>query len=339
MSVKRLGKQTVAMSNPPSIAAAACVGGKKEGEGPLRKYFDYISTDSRFGAKSWEKAESSMLKMCYGIACDKAKTPPSDIEYVFSGDLLNQCAGSAYAMRDCGTPYFGLYGACSTMAEGLSLAAMSIDGGFCDTAVAATSSHFCSAERQFRYPLQYGSQRSPTAQWTVTGAGVLILKAKGPGPYVTHITTGVITDAGVTDMNNMGAAMAPAAYETLSAHFRDTGRGPDYYDAIVTGDLGVVGGDILRDLFAMDGVDLGVRYMDCGRLIYYIEGQDAHGGGSGCGCSACVLAGHLLHGMLEGNWPKLLFAATGAMMSPTTNQQGESIPGICHAVALDMTKG
>lgn len=335
METKRLGKQTVRLSTPPSVAGAACVGGKKEGEGPLREHFDYLSADSRFGTKSWEKAESAMLKMCYSIACDKAKVSPSDMEYVFSGDLLNQCAGSAYAMRECGAPYFGLYGACSTMGESLSLAAMAIDGGFCSTAAAATSSHFCSAERQFRYPLQYGSQRPPTAQWTVTGAGAVILRDQGPGPYITHITTGVITDAGVTDMNNMGAAMAPAAYETLTAHFRDTGRDPDYYDAIVTGDLGVVGSNILRDLFAKDGVELGIRYMDCGRLIYAIEYQDAHAGGSGCGCSASVLCGHLLHGMAEGFWKKLLFAPTGAMMSPTTNQQGESIPSICHAVALE----
>ena len=276
-----------------------------------------------------------MLRLCYATACDKAKTPPSDIEYVFSGDLLNQCAGSAYAMRECGAPYFGLYGACSTMAESLSLAAMMIDGGFCVTAAAATSSHFCSAERQYRYPLQYGNQRPPTAQRTVTGAGAVILGAEGPGPYVTHITTGIIHDAGITDMMNMGAAMAPAAYDTLTAHFRDTGHGPEYYDAIVTGDLGVVGSDILRELFAMDGVDLGVRYMDCGRLIYYLRGQDAHSGGSGCGCSAAVLCGHFLHGMAAGQWKKLLFSATGAMMSPTTNQQGESIPAICHAVALE----
>ena len=335
METKRIGKQTVRLARQPSIAAAACVGGKKEGEGPLRKYFDHLSDDSRFGAKSWEKAESAMLRLCYATACDKAHTPPSEVEYVFSGDLLNQCAGSAYAMRDCGAPYFGLYGACSTMAESLSLAAMAIDGGFCETAAAATSSHFCSAERQYRYPLQYGSIRPPTAQRTVTGAGALILKAEGPGPSITCVTTGVITDAGVTDMNNMGAAMAPAAYSTLSAHFRDTGRGPEYYDAIVTGDLGAVGSDILRELFRLDGIDLGVRYMDCGKLIYYGRGQDVHAGGSGCGCSAAVLCGHLLHGMAAGTWNKLLFAATGAMMSPTTNQQGESIPAICHAVALE----
>ncbi len=333
-----MGNQTVKLTGQPSILASACVGGKQEGKGPLRKHFDYLSEDSRFGAKSWEKAESAMLKMCYAIACDKAKLPPSDIEYVFSGDLLNQCAGSAYAMRECGVPYFGLYGACSTMGESLSLAAMAIDGGFCSRAAAATSSHFCSAERQFRYPLQYGCQRPPTAQWTVTGAGAVILGAQGDGPYITHLTTGVITDAGVTDMNNMGAAMAPAAYETLTAHFADTGRGPDYYDAIVTGDLGVVGSDILRDLFRRDGIDLGIRYMDCGRLIYAIEYQDAHSGGSGCGCSASVLCGHLLHGMGDGLWDRLLFAPTGAMMSPTTNQQGESIPAICHAVAIENTR-
>ena len=335
METKRLGKQTVRLAHPPVIAASACVGGRKEGEGPLRHCFDYLSEDSRFGAKSWEKAESAMLKMCYGLACDKAKTPPGDVEYVLSGDLLNQCAGSAYAMRDCGAPYFGLYGACSTMAESLSLAAMLIDGGFCRIAAAATSSHFCSAERQYRFPLQYGCQRAPTSQWTVTGAGAAIVKADGKGPRVTHITTGVITDAGVTDMMDMGSAMAPAAYSTLTAHFAETGRAPDYYDAIVTGDLGVVGSDILRELFRIDGIDLGVRYMDCGRLIYYIDGQDAHAGGSGCGCSASVLCGHFLNGMAEGKWNKLLFAATGAMMSPTTNQQGESIPAICHAVSIE----
>ena len=335
MEYKRLGKQSVKLTLQPSLAGAACVGGKMEGEGPLRKHFDLISPDSRFGAKSWEKAESAMLDKCYTLACEKAGLAIGDPEYVFAGDLLNQCAGSAYALRNCGSPYFGLYGACSTMGESLALAAMMIDGGFARCTAAATSSHFCSAERQFRYPLQYGNQRAPTAQWTVTGAGVVILRDTGPGPYVTHVTTGIVADAGVTDMANMGAAMAPAAYSTLTAHFEDTGRSPDYYDVIVTGDLGVVGSDILRDLFARDGVQLGPRYMDCGRLIYYIESQDAHAGGSGCGCSAAVLAGHLLHGMQEGFWKKILFAPTGAMMSPTANQQGESIPGICHAVALE----
>ena len=335
METKRTGRQTVYLPSQPSVLAAACVGGKKEREGPLRKYFDVLSEDSRFGEDSWEKAESEMLRQCFSIACEKASIAPADVGYIFSGDLLNQCVGSAYAMRGADAPYFGLYGACATMAEGISLAAMLIDGGFCDTAAAATSSHFCSAERQYRFPLQYGSTRAPTAQRTVTGAGAMILSSEGGGPYITCVTTGIIADAGITDMANMGAAMAPAAHSTLSAHFCETGREPSYYDAIVTGDLGVVGSELLRELFARDGVELGVRYMDCGRLIYYLESQDVHSGGSGCGCSASVLCGHFLHGMREGLWNRLLFAATGAMMSPTTNQQGESIPAICHAVAIE----
>ena len=323
------------MSSPPSIVPYGSAAGRMEGEGPLGSCFDYVSEDSTFGENTWEKAESRLQQHALEQALIRGCISEGEISFMFAGDLLNQCTASAYSMRDTGISFFGLYGACSTMAESLSLAAMLIDGGFCSIAAAATSSHFCSAERQYRYPLQYGSQRPPTAQWTVTGAGAAILKAEGAGPYITHITTGVITDAGVTDMSDMGSAMAPAAYSTLSAHFAETGRGPDYYDAIVTGDLGVVGSDILRELFAMDDIDLGVRYMDCGRLIYYIDSQDAHAGGSGCGCSASVLCGHFLKGMAEGKWNKLLFCATGAMMSPTTNQQGESIPAICHAVAIE----
>ena len=339
LATKHLGKQTVRLSHPPSIAAGACVVGKKEGEGPLRQWFDYISEDSYFGEKTWEKAESAMLRQCFSLACDKAKIAPSDVDFLFAGDLLNQCAGSSFALRDSGRPIFGLYGACSTMGESLSLAAMTVDGGYADFAAAMTSSHFCSAERQFRFPLEYGGVRTPTAQWTVTGAGALILSAEGPGPYVTHVTTGRIVDAGITDANNMGAAMAPAAYETIRTHFEDTGRTPDYYDAIVTGDLGMVGQDILRDLFRKDGVDLGILYMDCGMLIFDAAAQDVHAGGSGCGCSASVLCGHLLHCMTENRWPRLLFCATGALMSTTTAQQGESIPGVCHAVALEMERG
>ena len=339
LNAKRLGRQTVALAAPPSLAAGACVAGKKEGEGPLRQWFDYISEDSYFGQKSWEKAESSMLARCFSLCCDKAKTPPSDIEYLFAGDLQNQCTGSTFASRDLPVPYFGLYGACSTMAEALSLAAMVIDGGFATVAAAMTSSHFCSAERQYRLPLEYGGQRTPTAQWTVTGAGALLLKAEGPGPYVTHITTGRIIDAGVKDANNMGAAMAPAAYETLKAHFADTGRLPSDYAAIVTGDLGAVGHAILTDLFLQDGTDLGRNSADCGMLIFDPQKQDVHAGGSGCGCSASVLCGHILQRMTSGEWPRVLFAATGALLSPTTALQGESIPGICHAVALDCARG
>jgi len=338
MSTKRLGRQTVRLQHPPAIAAGGCVVGPKEGEGPLRERFDRICEDPYFGAESWEKAESTMLQQAFSIACDKAGIAPGQLEYIFTGDLLNQCTGSAFALRDSGVPYFGLYGACSTMAESLSLAAMTIDGGFADKAAALTSSHFCSAERQFRLPLEYGGQRTPTAQWTVTGAGALILTSEGSGPYVTHVTTGKIVDAGITDAGNMGAAMAPAAYDTLRCHFRDTGRTPQYYDAIVTGDLGMVGHDIVRELFARDGIDLGRLFLDCGLLIYSREGQDVHAGGSGCGCAASVLAGHLLRQITEGGWRRILFAATGALMSPTTTLQGESIPGICHALAIEMER-
>jgi stage V sporulation protein AD len=338
MAEKHRGAQTLRLSLQPSVLGSAAVAGKKEGQGPLKHTFDYISEDSRFGEKSWEKAESAMLRKCFSLACDKTGIAGASLNYIFSGDLLNQCAGSAFALRDTGVPYFGLYGACSTMAESLSLAAMAIDGGFADTAAALTSSHFCSAERQFRFPLEYGSVRTPTAQWTVTAAGAVLLGGAGPGPYVTHVTTGRITDAGITDANNMGAAMAPAAYDTLTAHFADTGRSPAYYDAIFTGDLGKLGQEILRELFARDGVDLGVRYMDCGVLMYDIRAQDTHSGGSGCGCSASVLAGHILKAMGQGVWSRVLFAATGALMSPTTALQGESIPGICHAVALERSR-
>ena len=221
------------------------------------------------------------------------------------------------------------------MAEGLGLAALLVDGGYFESAAAATGSHFCSAERQFRYPLEYGGVRTPTAQWTVTGAGCVVLSREGAGPYVTRFTPGRIVDAGIKDMANMGAAMAPAAYDTLKRHFEQTGRAPGYYDVVLTGDLGRLGQEILRDLFAADGVDLGPNYMDCGVLIYDIERQDTHCGGSGCGCSASVLTGHFLRGMRDGLWRRVLFAATGALMSPTTAQQGESIPAICHAVAIE----
>ncbi|MGN1001670.1 MAG: stage V sporulation protein AD [Oscillospiraceae bacterium] len=335
MSGKHIGKQTVQLQNPPVIAAGAAVVGKKEGEGPLRERFDYISQDSYFGQKSWEKAESTMLKQCFGLACDKAGLAPSSLQYILAGDLLNQCTGSSFAVRDSNVPFFGLYGACSTMGESLSLAAMLIDGGFADTVCAMTSSHFCSAERQFRLPLEYGGQRTPTAQWTVTGAGALILKNSGSGPHVTHITTGKIMDAGVTDANNMGGAMAPAAYETLKAHFEDTGRIPGYYDAVITGDLGQFGHEILEDLLRAEGYEFSNIFTDCGMLIFNCREQDVHAGGSGCGCAASVFAGHILKCMQEGLWNRVLFAPTGALMSPTSSMQGESIPGICHAVAIE----
>ncbi|MBS1418628.1 MAG: stage V sporulation protein AD [Firmicutes bacterium] len=332
---KRLGKQTVKLQNPPAILSYAAVAGKKEGEGPLKACFDYISDDSYFGEKTWEKAESHMIKQCFSVACDKGKIAPSALDYIFAGDLLNQCVSSAFAMKDSHVPYFGLYGACSTMAESLSLAAMTIDGGYANTVCALTGSHFCSAERQYRFPLEYGGQRPPTAQWTVTGAGAVILGSSGQGMKITHVTTGSINDAGINDANNMGSAMAPAAYDTLKAHFADTGRTPDYYDAIFTGDLGALGHDILQALFKADGVELGPRYMDCGVLMFDLNAQEVFCGGSGCGCCASVLGGHILRGMEKGVWRRILLAATGALMSPTSSQQGDSIPGICHAVAIE----
>ena len=331
---KRVGKQTLYLPSTPAVLGYAAVAGKKEGEGPLRERFDYIGEDSYFGEKSWEKAESHMLKQCFELACDKAKLPPSELDYVLAGDLLNQCVSSAFAMRDCSVPYLGLYGACSTMAEGLSLAALLVDGGYAAHACALTGSHFCTAERQYRFPLEYGGQRTPSSQWTVTGAGAVILGARGT-IRITHVTHGKIVDAGIKDPNNMGSAMAPAAFDTIRAHFRDTGRSPADYDAIITGDLGALGHDILAALFKADGVELGPRYMDCGVLIYDLNTQNVNAGGSGCGCSASVLGGHILKAMEDGVWRRVLFAATGALMSPTSSQQGESIPGICHALVLE----
>ena len=331
---KRVGKQTLYLPSAPAVLGYAAVAGKKEGEGPLRERFDYIGEDSYFGEKSWEKAESHMLKQCFELACDKAKLPPSELDYVLAGDLLNQCVSSAFAMRDCSVPYLGLYGACSTMAEGLSLAALLVDGGYSDQACALTGSHFCTAERQYRFPLEYGGQRTPSSQWTVTGAGAVILGGQG-SIRVTHVTHGKIVDAGIKDPNNMGSAMAPAAFDTIRAHFRDTGRSPADYDAIITGDLGALGHDILAALFKADGVELGPCYMDCGVLIYDLNTQNVNAGGSGCGCSASVLSGHILKAMEDGVWRRVLFAATGALMSPTSSQQGESIPGICHALVLE----
>ncbi len=332
---KRLGRQTVQLPSAPSILAYAGIAGQKEGEGPLRERFDYLSEDSYFGEKTWEKAESHMIKQCFALACDRAGLAPSSLDYIFAGDLLNQCVSSSFALKDSRAPYYGIYGACSTMAESLSLAAMMVDGGYAATACAVTGSHFCSAERQYRFPLEYGGQRPPTSQWTVTGAGAVILGTGGAGLRITHVTTGAITDAGITDANNMGAAMAPAAYNTLKVHFSDTGRSPADYDAIFTGDLGALGHDILQTLFDRDGVRLGANYMDCGVLIYDLTTQDVHAGGSGCGCSACVLGAHILKAMEKGVWNRILFAATGALMSPTSSQQGDSIPGICHAVVIE----
>ena len=323
--------QTLRLVKPVYAVSWAAAGGQKEGDGPLGQGFDWISEDSYFGCDSWEKAESAMIRGALVRCLEKAGRQP---DCILGGDLLNQCISSAFAVKDTGLPYLGLYGACSTMAEGLGLAALLTEGGL-SAACALTGSHFCAAERQYRFPLEYGGQRTPTAQWTVTGAGAVLAAKEGRGPRITHVTPGRIVDAGITDACNMGAAMAPAAFDTILAHFRDTGRSFDDYDAVFTGDLGAIGHDILQDLLQREGLSPGMKYLDCGVLIYDLKTQDVHAGGSGCGCSAAVLCAHILPAMTRGVWRRVLFAGTGALMSPLSCQQGCSIPAVCHVVALE----
>lgn len=334
MESNHRGRRSIVFPQPPAILAYASVAGKKEAQGPLRTSFDLTSDDTSFGQKTWEKAETQMQKQALRIALNKAKLEESALDAAFLGDLLNQCIGSTFSLRNSEVPAFGLYGACSTMAESLLLAGMAVSGGFCRRALAMTSSHFASSERQYRFPLGYGGQRTPTAQWTVTGAGAVILGVEGAGPFLRNATIGTIVDAGIKDANNMGAAMAPAAFETLRAHFDDLHRAPEDYDLIVTGDLGKLGSELVRELFSREGVRLKERYQDCGVLIFDTEKQDVHCGGSGCGCSASVLCGYLLNKLRSGEIRNLLFCGTGALLSPLSTQQGESIPAVCHAVAI-----
>ena len=254
---------------------------------------------------------------------------------VLSGDLLNQCIGSSFSLRNTGIPHLGLYGACSTMAESLLMASMAVGGSFFDHAVAMTSSHFASSERQYRFPLGYGGQRTPTSQWTVTGAGAALVCREGNGPRITACTIGTVTDLGIKDANNMGAAMAPAAYATINSHLKDLNKEPEDYDLIVTGDLGQCGKETLLALARKDGLSLGGRLEDCGTLIFDRENQDVHAGGSGCGCSAVTLCGYLLNKLQKGDLKSILFCGTGALLSPTSTQQGLPIPGVCHAVAIE----
>lgn len=334
MESNHRGRRSIVFPQPPAILAYASVAGKKEAQGPLRTSFDLTSDDTSFGQKTWEKAETQMQKQALRIALNKAKLEESALDAAFLGDLLNQCIGSTFSLRNSEVPAFGLYGACSTMAESLLLAGMAVSGGFCRRALAMTSSHFASSERQYRFPLGYGGQRTPTAQWTVTGAGAVILGVEGAGPFLRNATIGTIVDAGIKDANNMGAAMAPAAFETLRAHFDDLHCAPEDYDLIVTGDLGKLGSELVRELFSREGVRLKERYQDCGVLIFDTEKQDVHCGGSGCGCSASVLCGYLLNKLRSGEIKNLLFCGTGALLSPLSTQQGESIPAVCHAVAI-----
>ena len=328
---KRVGAATILMENKISVTSFSAVGGKKEGEGPMRDCFDYIDSDDRFGQNSFEEAESAMQGIAMQNMLEKREIEPGELSMMFGGDLLNQCIGTSFGLFDFRVPYIGIYGACSTMSEGLMLAAMSVDSGAGDRVAAITSSHFCTAERQYRMPLDYGGQRTPTSQWTATASGALLVERGQKPPYVRAVTVGRMEDKGIKDANNMGAAMAPAAYSTIKRFFEDTGTEPGQFDRIVTGDLGSVGSRILCELLHRDGIEIYDRHLDCGRMIYSEE-QDVHAGGSGCGCAASMLCGYFLPQIRDGSLKNILFAATGALLSPTSTMQGKSIPGISHLV-------
>lgn len=335
--MKKLGIGTYRPENPVGILNYQAFVGQKEKEGPLGAYFDFYNNDEYFGQDTYEKAEAFMQKEVINSVIHQSKISTADIDFVFAGDLLNQCIGSNYGVRGLDMQYFGVYGACSTMVETLILASMSIDGGFARKALAVTSSHFCTAERQFRFPLEYGSQRAPMAQWTVTGAGCVLLSKEVPDgtPKIAAFCPGTICDFGINDSNNMGAAMAPAAASTLKKFFNDTATTPDDYDIIVTGDLGVVGEELLKKVLSKEGICLGTNYQDCGTMIYHLQNQDVHAGGSGCGCCASVLCGYLLPAMqYKKLYKNILVVATGALMSTVSTQQGESIPGIAHLIHI-----
>lgn len=335
---QRKGNYTIVFDDPPSIRASAAIGSKMEAQGPLAESFDILNEDSYFGQSSWEKAESQMQETVINKALEKAKLSNADVECIFAGDLLNQCVGSTYGLRSLGIPFVGLFGACSTMAESLAVSSVFLEAGAVKKAVACTSSHFCSAERQFRYPLEYGGQRTPTAQWTATAAGAAVLERGETPPFIRAATIGTIEDLGITDANNMGAAMAPAAAMTIRHFFEDTGTNAENYDLIITGDLGKVGTKLLRELMLKDGYNLEHAHTDCGLMLYNLEKQDVHAGASGCGCSASVMCGHIMPLIRSGQLNDILFVATGALMSPTVVQQGESIASIAHLVYLSSKK-
>lgn len=302
----------------------------------MAKYFDKCLEDEFWQEKTWEKAESKIIKETVNMNIVKSKLSADSIDYCFAGDLLNQCISSCFGLRELAIPFFGIFGACSTFVEGMQLGCSFIDGGAANNVICSASSHFCSAEKQFRFPLELGNQRPPSAQWTVTGAGSAILSKTGNGPYITHITTGKIVDMGIKDANSMGAAMAPAALDTIVSHFKDTGRNPSYYDGIFTGDLGYIGKEILTELTLTKGFNIKNNYNDCGVLIFDKEKQDVHSGGSGCACIATIFSGYLFNKLKQKEYKKILLIATGALTNSTTAQQGESIPGIAHAVSIEI---
>ena len=333
--MERLGKQTIKFNTPPTITETSSIVGPKEAQGPLAKYFDQCLEDEFWGEKTWEKAESKIIKENVNTLIFKSGIPIDQIDYCFAGDLLNQCISSSFGLRDINLPFFGVFGACSTFVESMCLGSVFIEGGGAKNVVCATSIHFCSAEKQFRFPLELGNQRTPTAQWTVTGSGAALLSSSGSGPYITNITPGKIIDMGIKDANNMGAAMAPAAFDTLITHLQDTCRKPSYYDLIITGDLGYIGKDILTELAETKGYNIKNNYNDCGVLIFDKNEQDTHSGGSGCACVATTFSGYLYKQLKSRKINKILLIATGALMNATSSQQGESIPGIAHAISIE----
>lgn len=333
---KRLGRYTIQFTNEPIVAGFGSSAGKKESEGPLAEYFDNVFTDTSMGEKSWEAAESDYLQAAVKTAMKRANVADSDLDGIFSGDLLDQCIASTFGLKQIGAQHIGLFGACSTMALSTIMAAVAVDSGALNCAVAATGSHFCSAERQFRFPLEYGGKRTPTSQWTVTGSGALVLKNSGQGAArVKYATLGRIVDYDVTDANNMGAAMAPAAADTISRFFGDTGLCANDFDMVLTGDLGQVGSELLCNLLSEKGCDIRDKHSDCGVMIFNLDDTDVQAGGSGCGCSASVLCSHIMKQFEQSRLSRVLFCATGALMSPTSSEQGLSIPGVAHAVVFE----
>ncbi len=331
--LRKTGKSTYILENTPSITGYYSTVGSKEGKGPLGSCFDTVEDDSHFGMETWEQAESEMLRRTVEGAIKSSGLDKSAVSCIFSGDLINQCLCTNYGLRDIKIPFLGIYGACSTMAEGLLLASV-----FCESSnenfAAATCSHFSTAERQFRLPLSYGGQRTPSAQWTCTASGAAVISPKGAPPYISSVTIGEITDLGIKDASNMGAAMAPAAAMTIKSYLESTNSSPDQFDVIVTGDLGLVGSKLLYELLEKDGIDITRNHKDCGSMIFDIEKQDVHAGGSGCGCSASVLCAYFLPRVKSGEIKDMLFIATGALMSPAASQQGETIPAIAHLIRI-----
>lgn len=331
--MKRIGKQTLVFTNKPMIIGNYSIVGEKEGNGNFKEYFHYILKDDKFGEKTFEKAERKILEHALFHAVESAGLKIDDIDIMVCGDLLNQIISSTFSARQFKIPYVGLYGACSTMAESIAVGALMVDGKYAKNVLCGTGTHFSSAERQYRFPLELGNQRPPTSQWTITGAGASTLSLEGVGHYIVNATFGKVVDYGIMDVNNMGAAMAPAAMDTLIAHFEDTNTQPKDYDLILTGDLGKLGSEILMDLMENKGYKLNENYCDCGHMMFN-ENQRTFQGGSGAGCSAVVLNSYVMAKLTTGEYKRVLFCATGALLSTLSSQQGDSIPGICHAVEI-----